>query len=66
MAMTLPMRMKMPAQRCGGSCLAGRNAQLLAFVGDSDVRNFLQMCDSGDAHWLRQNQRIVIPVSPLP
>ena len=28
-------------------CRVGRNAQLLATVGDSDVRNFLQTCDSG-------------------
>ena len=54
----------MPARRCDGRCLAGRNAPLLAIVGDSDVRNFLQMCDSGDARGRRHS--IVIPVSPLP
>jgi hypothetical protein len=49
MATTLRMRMKCPQQgrSTAGPLVVGRDAELLAPVGDSDVRHFLQTCDSG-------------------
>ena len=49
MAMTFRMRMKCRNKAARLQGLVGRNAQLLAIVGDSDVRNFLQTCDGANA-----------------